>query len=729
MNNQPILSISILISNRPDTVEKCLKSLDNLRKSVPCELILTDTGCGAKVREIIESYADVLLDFTWCNDFAKARNLGLSKARGQWYMFLDDDEWFESTDEIEEFFVSRAYKQYGYAYYKVRNYKEMSGTLYNDTIALRMVNRTKNMRFEGKIHEHLVNMEGDGKVFEAYVHHYGYAYESEQKKYQRSQRNLVPLLEAHKEEPYNLHHTMQIAQEYNFLKEYRKSIEISMEGIENYDEKKTHVIFYNSLCVNVVERYLKLFQYEEALDYGRRFLEDKRMTNLAKGRLYAPLCVAAYKLARYEECAKFADLYLGIHEDYLNNREEYEMLGAGLMYGCLKGDDLHHTVSFGTAANLILGDYVKAREVFNYINFEEKVLTLDEALYEEAVNAYLHADGLHTFHPCVNILNKLWEYPQLHDKLISGFEKASKNAPDMVKEQYTRWQYLNGDCWYISYLKLTPDSVGKEAAEESYRLLWAYPEAVLPKSVELDLWERAENAGVDMGMILQEIPYYKWRNAVNAACNALGGRVPGSNVMACDAASCDELTQLYEQLNKYLKVDDCKALYWKSSYYHKQLMRVKENADGQAVQEVFEKMAAFAESTGTLAEYLYAPHVIEEEKELLPEFMQAAFCIASLFEYTQVREYAGAIRELKAVKELLPGIATAVKIYTKWIETQVKEQNAQEDADKQAAAAEMKQLEAAVKAQIQALLQQGNEEMATQLIAQLEAITGRPFSV
>ena len=90
--------------------------------------------------------------------------------------------------------------------------------------------------------------------------------------------------------------------------------------------------------------------------------------------------------------------------------------------------------------------------------------------------------------------------------------------------------------------------------------------------------------------------------------------------------------------------------------------------------------------------------MIEEEKELLPEFMQAAFCIALLFEYTQVREYAGAIRELKAVKELLPGIATAVKIYTKWIETQVKEQNAQEDADKQAAAAEMKQLEAAVKA-------------------------------
>ncbi len=713
MNNQPILSISILISNRPDTVEKCLKSLGNLRKSVPCELILTDTGCGAKVREMIEPYADVLLDFTWCNDFSKARNLGLSKAAGHWYMFLDDDEWFENTTEIEDFFTSGAYKQYGYAYYKVRNYKEMSGTLYNDTIALRMLRLTKNIRFEGKIHEHLVNMEGKGKVFEAYVHHYGYAYESEQKKYQRSQRNLVPLLEAHKEEPYNLHHTMQIAQEYNFLKEYRKSIEISMEGIANFDEKKTYVIFYNSLCVNVVERYLKLFQYEEVLNYGRRFLEDKRMTNLAKGRLYAPLCVATYKLARYEECAEFADLYLGIHKDYMNHREEYEMLGAGFMYGCLKEDDLHHTASFGTAANLILGDYVKALDVFNYINFEEKVLTLDEALYEEAVNAYLRAEGLHVSHPCVIILNKLWEYPQLHDKLVAGFEKARKDAPDILKEQYAKWQYLCGDCWYISFLKLATSN-DKETAEGSYRLLWSYPEAVLPKSVELDLWECAGNAGVDMGMILKEIPYYKWRNAVNAACNSM---------------SSEELILLHEKVNKHLKEEDCKVLYWKSSYYHKQLIRVKEDADGQAVQEVFDLMAAFAGSTGTLAEYLYAPHVLTEEKELLPEFMQAAFCIASLFAYTQAREYVLAIRELKAIKELLPGIATAVKVYTKWIEAQVKEQNAREDADRQAATTEMKQLEAAVKAQIHALLQQGNEEMASQLIAQLEEITGREFSV
>lgn len=713
MNNQPILSISILISNRPDTVEKCLKSLDNLRKSVPCEVILTDTGCGAKVREMIEPYADVLLEFTWCNDFAKARNLGLSKATGEWYMFLDDDEWFENTTDIEEFFTSGTYKQYGYAYYKVRNYKEMSGTLYNDTIALRMLKRNPSVHFNGKIHEHLVNMEGAGKVFEAFVHHYGYAFESEQKKYQRSQRNLIPLLEAHKEEPYNLHYTMQIAQEYNFLKEYRKSIEVSMEGIENYDEKKTHVIFYNSLCVNVVERYLKLFQYEETLSYGRRFLKDKRMTCLAKGRLYAPLCAAAYKLGRYEECAEFTDLYLGIHEDYLNNCEKYEMLGAGFMYGSMKEDDLHNSASFGTAANLILGNYKKAKEVFEYIDFDKKVLALDEALYEEAVKAYLKADDLYANHPCVTILNKLLEYPQLYGKLIACFEEARKQNPYMIKEQADKWRYLEGDCWYISYLQLDINSAVQEAKEAGFRKLWTNPEAVLAKSIELNVWETAENAGVDICAILQEIPYYKWRNAVNNAGNMTDKEM---------------LNALHEKVCAGLKEDDCKALYWRSSYYHKQLVSATEDTsednNGQAIKGVIDNMIAFAQNTIALAEYMYAPHVLLQERELLPEYMQAAIHIAALLEYTEAQDFANAVRELKAIKELLPGIATAVKIYTKWIEVQVKQKRAQSTASQQAATAEMQQLEKAVKAQIHTMLQQGNKEVALQLIAQLETITG-----
>ena len=52
MSNQILLTISILISNRPDTVRKCLDSIQPLLKKVPSELILVDTGCGESSRNI-----------------------------------------------------------------------------------------------------------------------------------------------------------------------------------------------------------------------------------------------------------------------------------------------------------------------------------------------------------------------------------------------------------------------------------------------------------------------------------------------------------------------------------------------------------------------------------------------------------------------------------------------------------------------------------------------------
>ena len=54
----------------------------------------------------------------------------------------------------------------------------------------------------------------------------------------------------------------------------------------------------------------------------------------------------------------------------------------------------------------------------------------------------------------------------------------------------------------------------------------------------------------------------------------------------------------------------------------------------------------------------------------------------------------------------------------------MKQQSAQNIASQQAATAEMQQLEKAVKAQIHTMLQQGNKEVALQLIVQLETITG-----
>ena len=69
--NNPKLTISVLISRNYDGVKKCLDSLQPIMDKVPSELILTDTGCGDKVRELIEGYTDHIIDFECCTSCFK----------------------------------------------------------------------------------------------------------------------------------------------------------------------------------------------------------------------------------------------------------------------------------------------------------------------------------------------------------------------------------------------------------------------------------------------------------------------------------------------------------------------------------------------------------------------------------------------------------------------------------------------------------------------------------
>ncbi len=64
---------------------------------------MTDTGCDTEVRNLIQRYSDNIIDFNWIQDFA-ARNAGLMRAKGLWFMYLDDDEWFDDTTDIIDFY-------------------------------------------------------------------------------------------------------------------------------------------------------------------------------------------------------------------------------------------------------------------------------------------------------------------------------------------------------------------------------------------------------------------------------------------------------------------------------------------------------------------------------------------------------------------------------------------------------------------------------------------------
>ena len=232
------LSISLLASGRAASLERCLDSLRPLMMQVPSELIVVFTGTDERVREIAERYTDQVIPFTWCNDFSAARNAGLKAARGEWFMYIDDDEWFEDTTEIRDFFLSGECQNFGAACYIQRNYLSWDGIRHSDFHAFRMARNVPGMHFKNPIHEEMAPRLDPCKYFDSYVHHYGYVLENKSDK-EKTERNVPLLLEAIHENPSYIKNYIQLVQEYctesdweNAEKYCRKASILKMEKYE-----------------------------------------------------------------------------------------------------------------------------------------------------------------------------------------------------------------------------------------------------------------------------------------------------------------------------------------------------------------------------------------------------------------------------------------------------------------------------------------------------------------
>ena len=337
MEKKPILSIALLVSNRKDTIQNCLDSLEPIRKAIPSELIILDTGCDAELREVLNRYADKIESFTWINDFSAARNVTVQMATGEWYMYLDDDEWFAETEDLIEFFQSGDYKNYGYANYIQRNYLDMQGSQWADAWVSRMIKRTLDLHFESKIHEYMAPMKGDCKALHSFVDHYGYVYEDEEKLWKHYERNATLLKEMIEEEPTNLRWRIHLAQEYRTMRMWHDLYDMGTQCIslvKGRDEMYSNIYlgtFYASRIIAMREQGLEAWKkqessgayispqnlgedakyyYKEGIRLSEEALKDGRNTELFHAFYELRMTWFTYWLGQYEEAEIHGLAYL-----------------------------------------------------------------------------------------------------------------------------------------------------------------------------------------------------------------------------------------------------------------------------------------------------------------------------------------------------------------------------------------------------------------------------------
>lgn len=194
------LTIGLLVSNRIQKLEKVLLSVKPLLDEGVAELICVDTVSETPgmtsdgSAELAAKYATRIIPFAWIKDFSAARNITLQNASGEWYLFIDDDEWFEDVMPILRFFKSGEYTHYRSASYTIRNFKDPEFTQWGDTTAVRLVKRTPDLQFTGRIHEYLNNVELPCKELDCVADHDGYVFLTDDDRKKHSERN-VSLLE------------------------------------------------------------------------------------------------------------------------------------------------------------------------------------------------------------------------------------------------------------------------------------------------------------------------------------------------------------------------------------------------------------------------------------------------------------------------------------------------------------------------------------------------------
>ncbi|WDH82487.1 TPR domain-containing glycosyltransferase [Paenibacillus urinalis] len=205
---QPTLGVHMIIRNEEARLANCLASI----QSIADEIIVVDTGSTDRSMQIAKQFGAVVVCSTWKEDFAKARNEGISLAGTDWILVLDaDEELTHGQNEIKAFLQGTSADVCTIQLENWTGLQPENRTFYE---AERVFRNRRGFYYKGIIHEQLVgndNMKPEGASEACIgkspirVQHYGYLPAVLQEK-QTARRNLGLIQKALELDPKDTFH-------------------------------------------------------------------------------------------------------------------------------------------------------------------------------------------------------------------------------------------------------------------------------------------------------------------------------------------------------------------------------------------------------------------------------------------------------------------------------------------------------------------------------------------
>lgn len=343
-----VVSVGILVSNHIKYIRKGLESIKPLLDSVPSELIVVDTvgeqnsdGSLAVARE----FTDKIYHFDWINDFSAARNELLKHSRGEWFLYFDDDEYFDDVTEFIEFFKTRECDKYGAGIYYTGDYT--APDKYYKSVALRMVRRLPDTHFEGRIHECFNEAFHPAKEFKVFTHHFGYMYETAEQRQLKDKRN-TDLLEAElKEKGPNARLCAQIIQQ--MMSGDKSAVIQKSRDFAEILKEKGEIMSPAAqwLLLTEIKQVSEKGTFDEITDAEKRILDMSQITETTEAVIDNLVAIKAYNENRFDVAYERVKRYL-VLLDFLNTHP-YEKMGQ------LQFDFSAFLTEYGLSSMIITG--------------------------------------------------------------------------------------------------------------------------------------------------------------------------------------------------------------------------------------------------------------------------------------------------------------------------------------------------------------------------------------
>ncbi len=620
------LSISLLASNRADSLERCLDSLRPLLMKVPSELIIVYTGTDEHVRKIAARYTDKIISFAWCNNFSAARNVGLWAAKGEWFLYIDDDEWFEDTAEICNFFLSGEYRQYGSACYIQRNYLEWDGIHHSDFRAFRMTKIVSGTAFQNTVHEELNPFLEPCKHFEAYVHHYGYIADKNVKGSDKTERNLPLLQKNIQERPDFIKNYLQIVQEYASAKMWDKAEEYCRKARE--------------LCKNQKDPYYRLWLQVNliAILYEKGNKEQTEQEALSILEMEDPCELV---------CLEFYTTLIAIYAEHHNSEKV-------LFYG----EKFEKTLAY-----MDKNSHLWAQQSYGMIT--EERIKLPKRLYQIRINCAEAALELGKEKQAVNFLHLLpWEEEYWVQRYYPSFDFWKIKYPEQFQKVFKEFpaQYP-----YV-LLQKAREQLQRDDKTRALQILEQCMETTESIYLQQCVLEEAVTHYVNLVTLVTWMDLETWKQCAGNILNRISvlgkEQVEYAADVLCEGVLLDEKAvhthEIYNRIESQNRDTQGAALY---GLWLKMLLREKELIRGyQFGQVLLDSLTTYIDYILDFYKKQYLPELFSvKQRSLLPKDCRFALFVSEALEKMRKQELPEAVRLFRTALKYRPSMTGVIR--------------------------------------------------------------------